>query len=65
MIHIYKKYILSVMTKIQKNNESIRIYGTYESLNLLSSKKIYQFFIDETYRCLRLIKKIKCSHFTY
>ena len=47
-----QKFFIIYYDENTKNNETIRIYGVDNSLKLLSSEKISQFFIDSTCRCL-------------
>ena len=60
-IKLYDSFLQNIYFKYYdentKNMESIRIYGTNESLKLLSSSKISQYFIDGTYKCLPINQK--------
>ena len=47
-----QKYYINYYDIESKQYEGFRIFGTEESLNLLSSKNITQYFIDSTYKCL-------------
>ena len=52
-----QKFIINYYDNESKEYEGFRIFGTDESLKLLSSKHISQYFIDSTYRCLPINQK--------
>ena len=61
-----QKFIINYYDNDSKEYEGFRIFGTEESLKLLSSKQISQYFIDSTYRCLPINqKKYKSFSFAY
>ena len=47
-----QKLYMEYYDENSKKNQFFRIFATEESLKLLSSKNISQYFIDSTYRCI-------------